>query len=118
MFGLDGEQLEITRGHIFCEAFTSAKEVSGEIGCSEAYTTLLQTNIAMENPPILDDIYQDFDGDFHGLCGYVSFRPGQKNAGNLSEFQGFLPKPTTMRIRGSKVSGGLTKYLHLRSMTI
>ena len=30
----------------FCEAFTSAKEVSGEIGCSEAYTTLLQTNIA------------------------------------------------------------------------
>ena len=46
MFGLDGEQLEITRGHIFCEAITSAKEVSGEIGCSEAYTTLLQTNIA------------------------------------------------------------------------
>ena len=36
--------------------------------------TLPETNIAMENPPNFDGIYQDFDGDFHGRT--VSFREG------------------------------------------
>ena len=92
MFGLDREQLEITRGHIFREVFTSAKEVSGEIGCSEAYTTLLQTNIAGWIIPPFWFLFTRISMEiFMGELLLLVSGQGLKNAGNLSEVSSGLP---------------------------